>query len=242
MSESQMPEPFDVNKLAAEVFIAATERAVRSVAIPVQTTLRRILHGLADAYSPYVQHTFQRVKSIRTFLKPNEPVDLLDSYVSALLSDGKQNVYPEVLLQELKDNDRIIISGLAGRGKSVLMRYLAVSLYHTPKGKIPIFIELRSLNSLTSPDILQYIHAQYKGVSNIQYSDFLEALHKGYFIFLFDGFDEINPELRSDIEKEIIDISAIYQKCPLIITGRPDDRFSSWEQFKMYHVCPMSYE
>jgi hypothetical protein len=165
--ESSVPEVLDVNKLTAEVVVSAIERSIRTVALPAQTALRRLLHGIGNAYQPYLDQTFHRVRTFRTFLNTNEPIDLLDSYVSPILSDGSKELYPEQIIEDLEKNNRMVISRLAGRGKSILLKYIAVSLYHAPKGFFPIFIELRSFNSLSLPDILQYIHATYKGSSNI---------------------------------------------------------------------------
>jgi NACHT domain len=242
MSESSNSIALDVHKLTAEIVVTAIERSISTVAGPAQTALRRLLHELGNAYQPYLDQTFYRVRTFRTFLNTNEPIDLLDSYVSPTLSDGKTTLYPEIIINNLEKYNRTVISGLAGRGKSILLKYIAVSLYHAPKGFFPIFIELRSLNSLSSPDVLQYIHATYKGSSTILFDDFNEAMHKGYFVFLFDGFDEVDPEIRPDIENQILAISVKYYKCPIIITSRPDERFSAWDSFSNIQILPMSYE
>ena len=237
-----MSENLDLNKLTADVVVSAIERSIRAVASPAQVAVRRLLHGIGNAYQPYLDQTFHRVRTFRTFLNTNEPIDLLDSYVSPILSDGSNELYPEKIIENLEKYNRIVISGLAGRGKSILLKYLAVSLYHAPKGFFPIFIELRSMNSLSSPDILQYIHATYKGSSNIEFDDFNEAMNKGYFVFLLDGFDEIKPEIRQELESQILQISTKYYKCPIVITSRPDERFAAWDNFRNIQILPMPYE
>ena len=230
----------DINKIAAEVIIQATDRAVQSVAEPARVALRRLLHSISSAYTAYLEQTFNRVKNIRTFLRPNEPIDLLSHYVPVTLSLDNKNFTADQLITLAVKDKRIVVSGLAGRGKSVLMRFIALSMYHVPKGKIPLFLELRSINSISIKDILQYVHAQYKGNTNIQYDDFIKAVKGGYFTLLLDGFDEIDPDFRDQIERQIIQISVDYPKLGIVISGRPDDRFSSWENFSTYTVCAMS--
>jgi hypothetical protein len=67
-------------------------------------------------------------------------------------------------------------------------------------------------------------------------------MHKGYFVFLFDGFDEINPDIRPELENQILQISEKYHKCSIIITSRPDERFSAWDNFRNVQILPMPYE
>jgi len=86
------------------------------------------------------------------------------------------------------------------------------------------------------------LHSQYKGSSNVQFSDFQRSLAQGYFALVLDGFDEIEPSSRSNIEKQILDISRQYEKVPIIVSGRPDERFNAWDEFYIYNVCPMSYD
>lgn len=130
---------FDPNKLAAEVIIQATERVVSATAAPLRTRLRRTLQLLSSAYSPFLEKTFKRVSTIRTFLKPTESVDLLDHYVPVDLTDKSCDMKVDQVIDQLSKGACFVISGLAGRGKSVLMRYIALCLYHSPRGRIPLF-------------------------------------------------------------------------------------------------------
>lgn len=232
----------DINKVAAELIIYSIDRSVEAISRPLRDSFRRLMQSLLDAYRPYLESTYRRVSTIRTFIKPNEPIDLLTNYVTVPLRNGTAVIDPADLIRNIESHHRYIISGLAGRGKSVLMRYIAILLYHNPTNRIPLFIELRTLNNLTSPDMLQYIHAQYRGNSNIQFDDYIKALEKGQFIFILDGFDEINPQKRREIERQIFHISDRYDRCPIIVSGRPDDRFSSWERFTTLNVCPLDYD
>jgi hypothetical protein len=242
IGNTTMTEPADVNKILASVILSATEATIKSVANPAQSAVRRALQSISNAYSPYLETTFRRVRTIRTFLKPNEAIDLIENYVSVELCDDEdnKNIDTDYLLERLLQGERFVISGIAGRGKSVLMRYIALCLYHTPRGKIPLFLELRALNQLSSKDILSYIHSQYQGNSSIQFGDFQRALQRGYFVFIIDGFDEIDPNSRQEIESQILNISRTYRECSLIVSGRPDDRFYSWDEFTVYSVAPMT--
>ena len=234
---------FDQSKFAAEVLFQATELAVKSAtSSSAVTKTRRLYQRVTDAFSPYLEKTYRRVSTIRTFLKPTESVELLSAYVPVDLDASGEEADVSSLLDWAHAGKSFVVTGLAGRGKSVLMRFMALSMYHAPRGKLPIFVELRSLNSLTSKEILPYIHAQYKSESNISYDDFVYALRQGYFLLLLDGFDEISPPDREDIEKQILNIADDYPECPIVVSGRYDDRFFSWEPFSCLTLKEMKLE
>ena len=236
-----MSETPDANKIAAEVIVAASERALTGLIAGARSAGAAVLRSLSDAYKPYLESTFSRVRTIRTFLKKNEPVELLDQYVPASLQVGEETTSGEDLIESLLKGGRFVVSGLAGRGKSVFLRFVALSLYYNPRGRIPIFIELRSLNSTGSKEILPFIHAQYRGGSNVPLSSFISGLRRGYFVLILDGFDEVAPDSRATIEDQILQIERRFSECPILISGRPDERFDSWEHFTIFNVCPMNY-
>lgn len=239
-----MSDPqFDPNKFAAEVVVQAGEAAAKSVgSSKALGALRRALHSITDAYAPFLEKTYRRVSSIRTFLKPSESVDLLDAYVPVDVDSDGKTLDVDELLEGLRQGGRYIIDALAGRGKSVLMRYLAVAIYHNPQGKIPLFLELRGLNTLTTKEILPYVHAQYKGESSVKFDDFVRSLKSGYFILILDGFDEVSPPDRDSVEAQILDIAEMAPQCPIIVSGRHDERFYSWEPFTLLNLKPMRFD
>ncbi|MBX7487056.1 NACHT domain-containing protein [Qipengyuania sp. GH25] len=235
------PGAFDPNKFAAEVVIQAVDAAVGKVGgSSAVKKLRRLYQQVSDAYAPYLEKTYRRVSTIRTFLKPSESIDLLSAYVPVDLECDPEQVAASELLDRVHHGKSFVINGLAGRGKSVLMRFLAVSMYHSPRGKLPLFLELRNLNSLTTKDLLQYIHAQYKSDSDLRFDDFVHALHQGYFVLLLDGFDEISPNDRDSIERQILELVDEHPECSIVVSGRYDDRFYSWERFSSFKLLPMT--
>lgn len=232
---------FDPNKFAAEVAVQAVRDfsgSVKKSALVAQ--FRRTIQSLTNAYGPYLEKTYRRVSTIRTFLKPSESIDLLNAYVPVNLELSGSEWEVSSLVDRARSGEKIVIKAMAGRGKSVLMRYIALALYHNPKGKLPIFLELRSLNQITSKDLLQYIHAQYNSAGGVPFEDFNYALSKGYFVLLLDGFDEISPPDRDEIERQILQVEENFPNTAIIISGRHDDRFFSWERFRVWQLLPMN--
>lgn len=236
-----MPETdFDVNKFTAEVFTQAAEHALKNVSAPLKRRVRRTLQAVGDAYRPFLLKTYKRVETIRTFLRPTESVDLLAHYVPVDLRTNSRELSIEDLISSLADGGRFVISALAGSGKSVLMRFIALSFFHSPRGRIPLFFELRSLNHDSPLTLLESIHEYYRGNSNITFDDFLDTLRKGYFTLILDGFDEISPPNRAAIESQIFRLIRDFDDVPIIISGRHDERFNSWEGFSHFYLKEMT--
>lgn len=198
-----------------------------------------LVHSFS-AYQEYLSLTHRRVSTIKTFADPTKPVPLIDHFVETNLQQNSTVINQDDLRSFLSDGSKIIITALAGFGKSVLLRYLALSFYENPTGKIPIFIELRDLNRTTSPNIISYIHSLYKQTSKIERGVFEKGLKSGLFVLFLDGFDEINFEHRKSIQEQIIDLAKEYPETSIIVSSRPDEQFSSWQAFNCYGVCPMS--
>lgn len=232
----------NANEIVAKVIVEATSATIKGAAKPVIDKARRALNSITNAYAPYLEATFQRVRNIKTFLKPNERVDLLSVYVPVNLSFRDEIVSPEALVSAANSNGRIVVTGLAGRGKSILMRYVSLCMYHSPQGKIPLFLELRTLNNLTTREILQYVHHQYRGKSRATFDDFIIALDRGYFCLILDGFDELDPQHRSAVESQIIDLGQKHPALSILVSSRPDQRFQSWQDFDEYCVCPLTLD
>lgn len=234
-----VPE-IDPNKIIAELTVRGASEISEAVFGPTASRIRRAYQKVTNAYKPFMEQTYRRVSTVKTFLKSNEPVDLLNIFVPLHFRFGEKIVDQSTIHEVLDNGGKIIVSALAGRGKSVFMRYLATTLYHSGKGQIPLFIELRSLNNLTSKEILPYIHSTYQGSTSIKYADFLEAMKSNLFVIILDGFDEVDHDSRKEIETQIIEFSYIYPSLSLIVSGRPDERFESWEKFLQYQICPMN--
>jgi hypothetical protein len=59
-------------------------------------------------------------------------------------------------IEQLGELKSIVISGNAGSGKSMFMRYLFVALCEKGYGRIPLFVELRNLNSFAVKELFSW--------------------------------------------------------------------------------------
>ena len=78
----------------------------------------------------------------------------LSQYVNLNFTCGNKVFDDFAVIEELRKRKKLIISGTAGGGKTIFMKYLWISLFENPKGKIPVFIELRKLNDVNTSDDL----------------------------------------------------------------------------------------
>ena len=135
---------------AEKLFVEAVKTAVAVLKGPAKEASVAALAAL-KGYSSYLTETNRRVSTYKSFADPSKPVSLLDNYVSMSFQPAS-NRHPTIDQDELIDrlvrqNLCAVVSATAEFGKSMVQRYIALSLYENPRGKIPLFIELRHIKS-----------------------------------------------------------------------------------------------
>lgn len=219
----------------------AVEVTSKTLRGPLRSTAIAALSAL-KGYAEYLDETNKRVSTFKSFADPSRPVSLVDHFVTMYFDPSGANEVPvdqDDVIETLHRDSRMVISATAGFGKSMAMRFFALSMYQCPRGKIPLFVELRHLNRVTAPKILTYINSSYGHSSRISLKNLEDGLTSGAFCLILDGFDELNHEIRKSIEQQILDISREFPRISMVVSGRPDERFNSWREFHTYKVCPM---
>lgn len=146
----------------------------------------------------------------------------------------KKPALPVLDVISKSDNHKLVILGDPGAGKSILSRFLVLSIISKDEryldksflDYLPLLIELRDYAAECSRN---------KCNTFIEYLDFLgktkgyglkkksleDYLINGKSLVIFDGLDEIfDPEQRESIEQQIIWFSINYPKTRIIITSR----------------------
>ena len=120
-------------------------------------------------------------------------------------------------------SNSLIITGIAGTGKSTLMKYLFLDSIKNEIG-IPIFIEIRNVKNDIFSDLFEIL----KKSNFPQDVDlFKKTLKSGKFIIFLDGIDEVSPEIRDKINSEILDMRESFSNNVYMVTSRPYDNFIS---------------
>lgn len=228
-----------------------------AVAVGVATELsKEYLNNAASGLSKVAKNAFQRYftnfekhlaqmylrnKHVKILSSKDEPVDFEEIYVNSLFKCATGEFHDNEVVDFVLSNKRAVVSANGGAGKTFLMRHLWMTIFNKKESRVPIFIELRRLNSLSTYDIESFIRATAFGTDALSAETFKYFCEQGQFIFALDGFDEVVREKRNELEKQIISLSQKYPKCGLIVSGRPDDRFDGWQTFTTFRAVPFDY-
>ncbi len=206
---------------------------------------KQALVDFERCFTKYIKRSYERYSKIKTLLYRDRPVDLKTHYVATDFTLGEdEHISGAEIIQRLIKNKRNVILGTAGSGKSVLLRRAFIDLVEQSRGMTPILIELRLLitpNSIQS--IFDFIHKILsESDENITNEQIHYAFKEGKIILFLDGFDEIDFEEKEIYEREILELSNKYPKSVIIVSSRPDDCFSSWDEYFVYHALPLNQE
>lgn len=129
---------------AAAVLRAVAAPIVGQAAKGLKTTSDKLRARLESSFSNHLQITYKRCSEVKTIFSGNSYVPLESIYVNLYLSCNGKICRDEDIVTIFENKNAVII-GTGGAGKTMMMRHLALTMYKNPNGKIPIFIELRSL-------------------------------------------------------------------------------------------------
>ena len=244
-----MTDPITAASIANEVGQAAVKAVLTEFGGGLRRSLSSIGKRLIDelivsfeiGFDEFLSQTYNKCKFYKTILNPNEPLDIFTNYLHSNLKFGNTEINDELFFRDISISKRIIVTGLAGSGKSMMMKYIAIREFEYPSGRIPLLIELRKMNSLSQTDFLTFIRSACSGPSGrISEQQFLMALKTGAFLIIIDGFDELNVELKNSIQEQIINLTINYPNCCIVMSSRPDERFGNWHSFKVYQVSELN--
>ncbi|WP_210559052.1 MULTISPECIES: NACHT domain-containing protein [unclassified Pseudomonas] len=233
----------DLNGVAVEL--------VKQFAQPLFTAAKTLSKNLTDKFkvrldmclTEYIKTNYFRYSRTKTLLYRGAPVNLRDFYVRTDLSTDAGIVSEDQFIGHVEKNQRIVITGTAGSGKSTFCRSVFVELVEKPQGIFPVFVELRNLNTEVDCSLLAYVLKMLQEFEvEFTKGQLDDLLRLGKVLLIFDGFDEINNEKRDVYEAELTALSNKYRKIMMLVSSRPDHRFGSWENFYQYDVLPLDKE
>jgi hypothetical protein len=237
-----MNEP-NINEIAASVIQGQVNNAIGAVSKAFKAAVTKILEVMKKDLTKYTATKIKKCSYVRTpIINRDHSVNIHDIYVQTRLKVKSQIVRDDNFISTLAHNDSVVVAGSAGSGKSMFMRYLFLKQCSVKHSKIPLFFELRDINSSEKKNLQEFLYYNLIGSSaTISESQFLESLKAGVFSLILDGFDEIHHTDRKEIESQI---RKMRDQCPelqIIISSRPDpeSRLDTWQAFRSVHVEPM---
>jgi len=199
--------------------------------------------NLDICFKGYLQRYLKKYSKTKTLLYRDQPVDIKSFYVRTNLEINGDIISDIKVFDSIKEKERLVISGTAGCGKSTFCKSLFVDMIEQQAGLIPILIELRHLNKESEESLTDFIFSTLSDLEKSLTKDqVMYALKLGKVCLLLDGFDEIDNELKEIYEREIIKLSTTFGKLKIVVFSRPDNRFSSWEEFYIANVQPLDKE
>jgi len=220
-----MVEPF-----IAYSVTSASGKALSNVVDDLYTYLKsqvsiRIKKADIKRKLPDLYDYINNLRFVKTLWQIDKAVDVesfyCDSHVTLRRTRGKKLYRKKInFVSDLNSTDNFVIRGIAGQGKSILLRHLFIN--ETRVGShIPIFIELRRIqkNETLLTHVSRFLH-----ILDLPSDDTLIQilLKSGKFMFFLDGFDEISDERMPSILNELEYLISISRSCQFIVTCRPN--------------------
>lgn len=156
---------------------------------------------------------------IRT-VASRQTASLTEIYYPARISVGKQTRSVDHV-EEIAGDRNVLITGTAGQGKSVFLRYLAIAELRRGK-RIPLFIELRKIDATSDFTSLLKSHLEINGVESVDQEQLLEQLlGRGAVTLFLDGFDELSREYALPTRDKVATLLNKYKSLRVVISSRP---------------------
>lgn len=230
-----------VDSAIVDLALASTSSVIKSLVGPGKNFFGKIMVDAEIGFKNYINNSYKKVVFFKTLFSSDSAINIHEIYVSPKFSFRRKILSDEQVISEITSRPaRSIVVGTGGSGKSIFMKYMYAVLCESGSlSKVPVFFELKSLNGISKKDIVSYIYHSNVFIKEAFTKDqFIYGLQKGAFILILDAFDETDYNDREKIEEDIIAISSMYRECPLIVSGRSDPRFNSWQAFDIIEIKP----
>ncbi|WP_413757722.1 NACHT domain-containing protein [Streptomyces sp. MMBL 11-3] len=151
--------------------------------------------------------------------------------------------------EALSEQDRVLLRGVAGSGKTTLVQWLAVTAARGERGdRIPFVLPLRTLvrhpGGLPAPaDFLAAARVPLHGAAPAGWPD--RVLTAGRGLLLVDGIDEVPDADRERTRRWLRDLLDAYPGNQWLVTSRPSAVRENWlaaEGFTELALAPMSHD
>lgn len=188
-----------------------------------------------DHYLEYCEKNL----NIKTLVSQDKCFHIDEIFVPIDLMASGTQTRQEVNNFTALDNDRaILIKGLAGQGKSTLLRKL---LSNNAKrfSRLPVFYELKNYNGGTLELAISKSLSHF-GVKISEYA-LKKLLSDSNVKIYLDAFDEVKPEFRNELIDEIKRFINSFN-CHVICTSRPDTEIDTLSEFRTFSVCELTEE
>lgn len=196
------------------------------------------------AFCKYLKNAVEKYGKIKTILYRTEPKSINDFFECPNLHKERACMICGNSIDNLFDiSNFIIIQGSGGIGKSTFLKYLFVQEV-SKKRLIPVFIELKDLNSMNEDyEICDFIFQRLYDLGSTIKKEYMDyALQSGCFVFLLDGYDEVSTLKRDTFFRKLDRFCDRNSNNYFIISSRPYSEFVEFQRFSVLRLCNLSKE
>lgn len=195
----------------------------------------RSKRDLSHALQNFIYNTYEKFRLTKNLLFRNEPIDFYSNYIPLTLKGKDDYIRVKKPLDIFDRLNKIAIIGNAGSGKTTLLKHITLGAIDSDD-LIPVFVELRLFISQN-----QDFHDYITSLISTEFKNEIKSLFKtGKFLFLFDGFDEINFSEGQKSISQIQDFINLYNFNKFIITSRPGTNIESLNNFHIYEIAELN--
>ena len=203
-------------------------------------------HYCEHAFLPFLERNYDSLTISTSQLFRNEGYRIEDLYVPLIIrnsdfGDVEVDCFPEKVF--IKEN-KVLLADSAGMGKSTLLKM--IYKYIIDEGVcIPFYIDLKNL--VRGADVVSvedYLFSSFPSLEDKPSKEFFfKLLDNNFFIFLFDGADEVPDDKKEDVFKKVDYFSKIASSSKFMVATRKEDRIlSSFFTYKAFSILPLNKE
>ncbi|EAS51584.1 conserved hypothetical protein [Aurantimonas manganoxydans SI85-9A1] len=221
---------------------AITLDAYKSAKIAARSSRDTLHIFFRKGIERYISRETKNFTKIKTLVLPEKQLNLKDIYVGPIVNFHEELLsYDEILYRFIRER-RVVVTGIAGQGKSLLLKSLFLDACTIDIGFVPVFIELRQYAG-EDFSVEAAILDRLNGLTKQHSEEFLQALlQNGSFLVMLDGYDEVPPAVRDHVQRQIMRFSDTFDRCAVVITSRPLQEFNSWHSFLESQICDYTPE
>lgn len=217
---------------------------VERVVVPYVRGLanNKIQKAIKANLARYLKSVEHRTRALPSIAIPSGVFPLEDVYEPLSIKNDAEDLhlvidsYPSELFRHSRC---VALTDDAGMGKSTLAKFLVRSAINEGKN-IPLLVELRRLRSGVSMLNMLCSELADGSTESPAGAEIVKLFMSGNFLFVLDGYDEIEDELRADVAQEINELAARFQFCYFVLTSRKEYGGALFPDFAHFEICKLT--
>jgi predicted NACHT family NTPase len=218
----------------------------------VENVTDKLKQTIQNRIIEYTVETARKCSYIKTILH-KENISINKIYFPLKLKSETTQFLPSKVKDLFAENNKITIVGKGGCGKTTFIKYIYINSVKT-NFKIPILLNLRDfnlidlaenkkkkeiINNIFYKEVLSHLLFNKIGVSS---DAIIQMFDSGKFLFILDGYDELNYNIKSYVLKDIEDFILRFSKNNYLITTRPYTDATNLSNFTSYEICGLDLQ